>query len=105
MLLEELIHMKFIRDLNDNHFWDNLDFIFFNLAKRRQCLIKEVVAISRIAGNVRENLRLEKKSCSLHKPQPHCLILMMKPGAVHFWKNMELSAIYDRELHILYPAW
>lgn len=84
MLLEELIYMKFIRDLNDNYFWDNLDFIFFNLVKRRQCLIKEVVVISRIVGNVRENLRLEKKFCFFYKLQFYCFILMMKLGVVRF---------------------
>ena len=40
-----LILMKFIRDLSSNHSWDNLDLIFFNLAKRGQCLIKGALTI------------------------------------------------------------
>lgn len=78
-LLEELIHIKFVRDLNSNHSWDTPKKIFLNLGKRGQGLIQVEVTISRISSNVRKNLRLEK-SCSLHKSKHHYHTLMMKPG-------------------------
>ena len=79
-LLEELVLMKFIRYLNSNHSWDNLESIFLKSSIKRAMLTKRSINYYRILGNNRENLRLEEQSCSLHKPQQQCLALTMKPG-------------------------
>lgn len=79
-LLEELVLMKFIRDLNNNHSWDNLDSISLKSSTKKAMLTKRSINYYRTSGNIRESLRLEEQSCSLHKPQQQCLTLTMKPG-------------------------
>ena len=43
-------------------------------------LTKRSINYYRISDNIRESLRLEEQSCSLHKAQQQCLTLTMKPG-------------------------
>ena len=57
-----------------------MDSISLKSSTKKAMLTKRSINYYRISGNIRESLRLEEQSCSLHKPQQQCLTLTMKPG-------------------------